>query len=110
MLRQPVAPEDITFDGSYHHRIGQLLSPATKAFDQKSQFTAAAITLLHLIQPIEQRLPILAPGWWRYAAVNPQPVRKFMLVVKIPCQRSQYRHQQQPRQIIDNHPSSNAGR
>ena len=97
MLRQPVAPEDIAFDGGHHHRIRQRFGPAAKALDQQRQLApAAAIALLHLIQAIEQRLPAPAAGRRRHAAVDPQPMGEFELVVEIPHQRSQRGGQQEP--------------
>ncbi|MNV65929.1 hypothetical protein D3C71_1586530 [compost metagenome] len=105
MLRQPVAPKDIAFDGSHHYRIGQRFRSATEAFDQQRQLTApTTVPLLHLIQAVKQRFPAPAARRRRHAAVNPQPVGKFELIVEIPYQRRQHGGQQQPGQITKNQP------
>ena len=50
LLRQTVAPENTALFRGQHHRVGQRLRAATKAFNQIAQFTAAFfISQLHLV-------------------------------------------------------------
>ncbi len=87
LLRQPVAPEDTAIFAKHHGGIGQRLGPLPKAADQPRQLAAAgAVTLLQLVDTVEDVLPAAAAVGGHQAAVMPQPVREPLLETIVPTE------------------------
>ena len=102
LLRQPVAPEDAAVGAKHHGRIGQRLRPFPKAADEARQLPAPGpVTLLQLVDTVEDVLPAAAAVGRHQAAIVPQPVRQPLLEAVVPDQVQHRGHQQAENEMID---------
>ena len=102
LLRQPVAPEDAAIGAKHHGGIGQRLGTLPEAADQPRQLAATgAVTLLQLVDTVEDVLPAAIAAGGHQAAVVPQPVREPLLEAIVPAQMQHGRHQQAEGKMIN---------
>lgn len=102
LLRQPVAPEDAAVGAKHHGRIGQRLRPFPKTADEARQLPAPGpVTLLQLVDAVEDVLPAAAAVGRHQAAIVPQPVRQPLLEAVVPDQVHHSGHQQAKNEMID---------
>ena len=89
LLGKAITPEDRPFFRGQHHGVWQRLGAATKAFNQISQLAATLfITQLHLVKPVQQRLPAAAPRRRRHTSIDPQPPRQTQQIPEMPDQQA----------------------